>query len=250
MHLMNLKRLVAYINSGLIAGAIAAIPTILASLPIKSPDDIMLNSITISLGVLLAGVMAGISWGIFSTARKRPYVLYVLSILGIYFLVVFTSVAIEIKFLEYFIVFVVSLTTISFIIIGLITPIISRTKIPTMWWPAPVCALIIFGLGISLSGQGDQESGRLSLPIRTASTVNKEVNSTSKSDANDKIHGWIIIDGSEVTFTVKERLAKLPLPNDAVVRTNGLTGELHIDEPSVIRLDLHSLKSDQQYRDR
>ena len=57
--------------------------------------------------------------------------------------------------------------------------------------------------------------------------------------------------GSEATFTVNEKLANLPLPNDAVMRTEDLAGEVHFDgRPSVITIDLHQLSSDQERRDR
>ena len=57
--------------------------------------------------------------------------------------------------------------------------------------------------------------------------------------------------GSEATFTVEEKLASLPLPNDAVVRTTALSGEVHFDgRPSVIEIDLHEMESDQPRRDR
>ena len=57
--------------------------------------------------------------------------------------------------------------------------------------------------------------------------------------------------GSEATFTVEEKLASLPLPNDAVVRTTALSGEVHFDgRPSVIEIDLHDMESDQPRRDR
>ena len=58
-------------------------------------------------------------------------------------------------------------------------------------------------------------------------------------------------DGSEATFTVEEQLARLPLPNDAVMRTTTLSGEVHLDgRESVIQIDLHSMSSDQEFRDR
>ncbi len=57
--------------------------------------------------------------------------------------------------------------------------------------------------------------------------------------------------GSEATFTVNEKLASLSLPNDAVMRTEALAGEVHFDgRPSVITIDLHQLSSDQARRDR
>jgi polyisoprenoid-binding protein YceI len=61
---------------------------------------------------------------------------------------------------------------------------------------------------------------------------------------------FVVGEGSEATFTVEEKLARLPLPNDAVVRTTALSGEVHLDgRPSVIEIDLHQLASDQSRRD-
>ena len=62
---------------------------------------------------------------------------------------------------------------------------------------------------------------------------------------------FMVSAGSEATFTVEEQLASLPLPNDAVLRTSALSGEVHLDgRPSVVRIDLQDLSSDQTFRDR
>ena len=61
---------------------------------------------------------------------------------------------------------------------------------------------------------------------------------------------FVVGEGSESTFTVEEKLARLPLPSDAVVRTTALSGKVHLDgRPSVIEIDLHQLNSDQFRRD-
>ena len=61
---------------------------------------------------------------------------------------------------------------------------------------------------------------------------------------------FLVGEGSEATFTVGERLVRLPLPNDAVMRTMALSGEVYMDgRPSVIEIDLHQLSSDQDLRD-
>ena len=62
---------------------------------------------------------------------------------------------------------------------------------------------------------------------------------------------FVVSDGSEATFTVEEQLVRLPLPNDAVLRTTALSGEVHLDgRESVIQIDLHTMSSDQEFRDR
>ena len=62
---------------------------------------------------------------------------------------------------------------------------------------------------------------------------------------------FTVAEGSEATFTVNEKLAWLDLPNDAVMRTQSLSGVVYLDgRPSTIDLDLHSLASDSDRRDR
>lgn len=62
--------------------------------------------------------------------------------------------------------------------------------------------------------------------------------------------GFTVGEGSEATFTVNEKLAWLDLPNDAVMRTVGITGSIYLDgQPSVFELDLHSMTSDSDRRD-
>ena len=62
---------------------------------------------------------------------------------------------------------------------------------------------------------------------------------------------FLVSEGSEATFTVTERLGNLSLPNDAVMRTSELRGEVHLDgSPSALRIDLHRLSSDSDFRDR
>ena len=58
-------------------------------------------------------------------------------------------------------------------------------------------------------------------------------------------------EGSEITFTVGEQLSRLPLPNDAVVRISALSGQLNFDgQPSQVEIDLRTVSSDQNFRDR
>ena len=61
---------------------------------------------------------------------------------------------------------------------------------------------------------------------------------------------FVVAEGSEVTFTVEEQLTRLPLPIEAVMRTEELSGEFRVDgSPVTITVDLHSLTSDQNRRD-
>ena len=70
----------------------------------------------------------------------------------------------------------------------------------------------------------------------------------TRPSAADHYQGitFVVSEGSEPTFTVEEQLVRLPLPNDAVMRTTALSGEVQLDgRPSVIEIDLQQLSSDQ-----
>ena len=61
---------------------------------------------------------------------------------------------------------------------------------------------------------------------------------------------FIVGEGSEATFTVNEKLSSLPLPNDAVMRTGDITGEIDLSAATAsLVIDLHTLKSDNTRRD-
>jgi hypothetical protein len=61
---------------------------------------------------------------------------------------------------------------------------------------------------------------------------------------------FVVGEGSEATFTVNEKLSSLPLPNDAVMRTSDITGEIDLSASSAaLVINLHSLRSDSTRRD-
>ena len=62
---------------------------------------------------------------------------------------------------------------------------------------------------------------------------------------------FVVGEGSEATFSVGEELRDLPLPIVAVMRTEELSGQVHLDgRESRVSIDLQTLSSDQDYRDR
>ena len=101
--------------------------------------------------------------------------------------------------------------------------------------------------------EADPEPERTPTPEQaTPEPTATPVSTTSDEREIGQVDGitFVVGEGSEATFTVEEKLARLPLPNDAVVRTQALTGEVHLDgRPSVIQIDLHQLESDQARRD-
>ena len=71
------------------------------------------------------------------------------------------------------------------------------------------------------------------------------------TESGEDAQAFIIGEGSKITFTVEEELGRAPVRFDAVISSTKLSGVANLDgQPSVVTLDLHSLTSDQSYRDR
>ena len=224
-------------RAGLIAGSIAAIVAALVSLPLHSPVDNVFNTASVAAASLLVGVAAGLVWGKLAASQRR--VMYYTTALALGFVGVVALAAVGEIWLERMLSFSVPLAVISFAVSGVVAPSLGRVSLTASHWPATALLIAAAVIGIGLVGQGDAESGDLTLPGRAGAPT-----------AAGGLH-YTVGQGSEITFTVREKLSRLPLPNDAVVRTGSVTGYLNLDgEPSEVSVDLHSLSSDQSFRDR
>ena len=253
--------------AGLTAGAIAAIIAALVSLPLHSPVDSAFNSATVAVACLVLGLIAGVLW---SRLGERP--LLINGALGALFVVVLIVAFVGNSLLDRFMSFVLPLAAIAFVVCALLTPLLSsyfgRPGLGwKSWGPAGVAVVVALVVGFALITQGDAESGELSLPPRpTASPATRlpatptpqpapatEVPTpTAAAEPDESALAFTIGEGSEITFTVEEELGRnIGVRFDAVISGTGLTGTANLDgTPSVVTLDLHSLSSDQQFRDR
>ena len=267
-------------RAGLVAGSIAAIIAVLVSLPLHSPVDSAFNSATVAVACLVLGAIAGVLW---NRMGERPLV--VNGVLVVLFVLVLVVAFVGNSFLDRFFSFVLPLAAIAFVVCIALTPLLaSYFRRPDLGWKGwtpvvPVIAALV--LGFALVTQGDAESGELALPPpptaapATAAPTATSVPPTATSVAAGRTQTqapaptptpteepisepgpmaggqFVIGEGSEITFTVEEELGRAPVRFDAVISSRGLTGVADLDgEPSVVTLDLHSLSSDQQYRDR
>ena len=264
-------------RTALISASIAAIVAAAVSLPLRSPDDAVLNSATVVIGSLLAGLCAGALW---RTLGDRPYRwrAFAVSMAAGFTVIAAVSLVANTQ-VEHLVSFVIPLAAIVVVVTGGLLPLFGRVAVAQTQWIAPGAVVIALAVGFGLVGLGDADSGRLSLPDRpeiltpglvsnataepsigrnAAAAPQPTATAAAKSSASPASGGgipggltYIVVDGSEATFTVTEQLVRLPLPNDAVMRTTALSGWASIDDGrSVIEIDLHTLSSDQDFRDR
>ncbi len=262
--------------AGLTAGAIAAIIAALVSLPLHSPVDSAFNSATVAVACLVLGLIAGL---LYQRLGERP--LLVNGVLGALFVIVLIVAFVGNSLLDRFLSFVLPLAAIAFVVCVLLTPLLtSYFSRPNLGWkswaPATVAVIVALVVGFALITQGDAESGELALPpppsatatptapaaAPTAAAASTEVPTRAPTEAavpateaptpepEESGQVFTIGEGSKATFTVEEELGRAPIRFDAVISSTGLTGTANLNgQPSVVTLDLHSLESDQNFRD-
>ncbi len=283
--------------AGLTAGAIAAIVAALVSLPLHSPVDSAFNSATVAVACMALGLIAGFlytRWG------ERPLIIN--GVLAAIFIVVLIVSFIGNSLLDRFLSFVLPLAAIAFVIIAILTPLMTWYLDWTeenwkRWTPVAVSVIAALAVGFALITQGDAESGELALPppspatavpstavptsttaaptstiaptvplttvatrpaatrpsaapTNTPAPAEEPTQTVAVAETPEDGQSFVISEGSEVKFVVEEELGRSPIRFDAVISGTGLTGTANLDgTPSVVTLDLHSLYSDQQYRD-
>ena len=276
----------AALRAGLTAGAIAAVIAALASLPLHSPLDSVFNSATVMAATLLAGLLAGAVWhgyggrpavygGLLAAAFVAVAVLLGVGNIWLERLAVFGITLAAIAF------------GISGVLTPSLARIDSVRR---QWAALAVAGPVAVALGLALVTQGDAASGELTLPERPtpAATAEPAPTATAAPPATQPATAaappqtrssatappapsptaappsaptptdagpapamaFTVGPDSRATFTVEEELARVPVRFDAVIESDDLSGNVHLNGGSVITLGLHSLESDQDFRDR
>lgn len=236
--------------SGIAAGAVAAVVASLASLPLDSPDDVLFNTATVTLGALAAGVACGALWRLLSERDQRT-VVYAAALAATFLAIIILSFVGE-DILDGLASFVVPLAAIVLVVAGILTPVLAGTTLRGPWPIASSVASLAAALaiGFALSGQSDGESGKLSLPAASAAFSSGSVSTTVLTPQDVAGAVFAVVPGeSTLTYTVREKLSSLPTESDAVGRTTALQGDIRLDGQSQITVDLSTLKSDQDRRD-
>ena len=160
------------VRAGLTAGSVAAMVGVLANLPLHSPSDAFFNSGTVMLAALLAGLGGGLLWRALSHRRRRT--IYFAAATALAFgLVSIAAIAGESQ-MERSVSYMVPLAGIVFGLTGGLTALLLKTTWTPPWKLTLLTMVVAIGLGSALAGHGDQESGRLELPPRSAPWTTSE----------------------------------------------------------------------------
>jgi polyisoprenoid-binding protein YceI len=241
---------------GLVGGGIAAIVASLVSLPLDSPDDAIFNTATVTICALAVGLFEGVLWQV-ASLRGRALPLYIAGSVAAFALAVVAVFLFEVA-LEGSIAFALPLAAIVFVIAAAVPPLVDALDLSraVQLGGAGISVVAALAIGIGLSGMGDEESGRLELPDANPTDAPAVASTGTPSEGGEALTAadvagvvYVVSDGSELTYTVREKLASLPASSDAVGRTNTLSGQVTLDGTSEVTVDLTTLTSNQDRRD-
>ena len=248
--------------AGLVAGAIAAIVAALVSLPLRSPDEIVANSLSVVIGSLVLGLASGMLWRrirLTDSALK----LYGWTMVGGFVVTMMAASLVDVFFIDDLAPYAAPLTAIIFLTLGFLVPLLAGVTAPV--WIAAVPILLALALGLGLFGRGNVASGELSLDdiatpttiASTGQTVAPQIEEPPSSEADDGATGEVALPGDLAssytavtgiaTYTVKENLQGLS--TEGVGESTTVTGMVTPSGAFSFTLDLQSFASDQRRRD-
>ena len=261
---------------GLIAGAVGALVAVLLSLPLQSPDDIFFNSLTVGLGGAVLALVAGAAWNAVQRSQNAVRT-FELAIGAGFVLVVLAALGLETQLARSF-SYIAPIAAVDFGAIAILTPMLAQRAIPM--WAGAAAVVLPLALGAALMGQRDTQTAALALPSSTSMAATTATSTTAsgtttagatttpsssataaattaasaagtKTTADVKGVTYVVSDGSASQFVVREKIAQLPLPNDATMKNTAVTGNVYLDgRATTVNLDMSKFSSDQGMRDR
>ena len=245
--------------AGLAAGSVGAIAASLIALPVHTPDELVANSLTITIAALVIGALSGLLWRkIRATANAART--FAFTMVGGFVVTMMAAAIIDQTALDRFIPYAGAASLVIFLSVGLLTPAFSQAVVPA--WVAFIPVVIALVVGFGLFGRGTSTSGDLSLddlaPTTTVATAAEpaEGSTTTAGAASDiadqsadepSVDGVYVVGEGVASYTVPETLRGLEV--DAVGISETLTGSVSTDGSFEFELDLTTFESDQSRRD-
>lgn len=259
--------------AGVVAGAVAAIVAGILSVVLRSPDEIVANSLTVVLSSLVLGLIAGLLWRRLRASSSAPTA-FGIAMAGGWFVAMLAVTIIDQTLLSNLIAYAAPIAAIIFITLGFLTPLFARVTSPV--WVAAIPVVIALAFGIGFFGRGNVASGELTLddlePVTTSSTATTaepETASTTPGETSEtteatttttevtEISGTVAIPGDlaesyeiaggRATYSVEERLQGLATVGVGETATIG--GTIEPAGGFTFTIDLQSFESDQNRRD-
>lgn len=154
------------LQSGLLAGSVAGLVAAFVSLPLHSPHDGLLNTASIVLGSLAMGIISGQVWRILPVGQRRGRNFIALTLVAFGVIAIFAVIA-ETQ-IDRAVSFILPLAAIAIVTSGVGVPYLTGVERLSRWWLVSAAVIIASVVGAGLASQGDQRSGRLELPPRSA----------------------------------------------------------------------------------
>ena len=121
-------------RAGLIAGSVAAVAAALVSLPLRSPNDLLFNSATVSVAAIALGIVAGAAWSRLADTT-RPALYFSLLLAAALILFALASLLLD-AFLERSFTFSVPPAATAVALVGVIVPLLDRRAVAPNRWVA------------------------------------------------------------------------------------------------------------------
>ena len=243
--------------AGAVAGAIAAVVAGLLSLALRSPDEVIANSLTVVLVAIILGLLSGALWGKLRASNNAEKT-FAWSMVGGFFVVAAVIALADLFALSNLIKYAGPLALIIFITLGFFVPMLSRVTASV--WIAAIPIVIAIALGIGLFGRGNVASGELSLDdLDTSSTqttqsvavdTTQDTSGSASSDSvaatSDLAASYVVASGI-ATYSVDETLNGLS--TQGVGSTEAVSGKVVPGGVFTFDIDLTTFTSDQGRRD-
>lgn len=235
------------ILAGFAAGSVGAIAASLVALPIHTPDELIANSLTVTIAAIIIGGLSGLLWRRIRATRNAART-FALSMVAAFFITMMAVAIIDQTTLDRFIPYAGAVSLVIFLSVGLLAPAFSRAVVPA--WVAFIPVLIALIVGFGLFGRGTSADGTLELDdiVSTTTTTAAEASGQDPApEAESAGSGLYTVTEGVATYTVPETLRGLAV--DAVGRSESLTGSVSTDGSFQFTLDLTTFESDQSRRD-
>lgn len=243
--------------AGLAAGAVGALAGTLLAFSLRSPDDIVANSVTVTIAALVIGVASGWLWrrvratsGGLTTFRWAVFGGFVAALIAV--------AAVDQVALANLIPYGVPIAGAIFGSVGLLTPFFATHHWPP--WGVALLVVAAVAVAIGLFGRGNVASGDLSLSDLTTTTLAPTSNTqseTSESPSTTADPETVVAASEFVEFSISDGTATWSVPETlygldtvAVGRSESLTGTITPGAGFAFEIDLTTFMSDQPNRDR